>query len=174
MNSRTRSPPKTALPGVWRFREKFSGLYGHLRPGTYDITSPRYDADPEKYINPFIKDLDRSNQVDVPFVWSDQERRTLAEHLGIAGIDITPDELEKFMRKAIEGREYAKFIFTRNLSDGLERLADWGGEHGLDREQVSHLDVELLRSLGTELTAPNIDKLVFEQAREDSRLYNLA
>ena len=29
----------------------FINLYGHLRPGTYDITSARYDKNPELYFS---------------------------------------------------------------------------------------------------------------------------
>ena len=32
-------------------RKEFLSIYGHLRPGTYDITSPRYDESPELYFN---------------------------------------------------------------------------------------------------------------------------
>ena len=30
--------------------------------------------------------------------------------------------VEEFLYKSIEGREYAKFIFTKNLSDALEEI----------------------------------------------------
>ena len=29
----------------------FLNHYGHLRPGTYEITSPRYDEDPDSYFD---------------------------------------------------------------------------------------------------------------------------
>ena len=32
-------------------KEKFLEFYGHLRPGTYDILSPRYDEKPEIYFD---------------------------------------------------------------------------------------------------------------------------
>ena len=32
-------------------RLDFLSCYGHLRPGTYEITSPRYDEEPERYFN---------------------------------------------------------------------------------------------------------------------------
>ena len=41
--------------------ESFVQKYGHLRPGTYDITSQRYDQDPDTYLKPM---LDSSKNTD--------------------------------------------------------------------------------------------------------------
>ena len=35
------------------------------------------------------------------------------------------DRLIKYLREAIEGREYGKFIFTRSVSAILESIANW-------------------------------------------------
>ena len=55
--------------------------------------------------------------------------------------------MESFLRKSIEGREYAKFIFSRNLSAALEALAEVGVAHGLDRDQAAHLPLNELLAL---------------------------
>ena len=34
--------------------ETFVARYGHLRPGTYDINSPRYDSDPDTFLKPML------------------------------------------------------------------------------------------------------------------------
>ena len=44
------------------------------------------------------------------------------------------------MRKAIEGREYSKFIFTKVLSDTLEEIATYGEKFELKREECSNLN----------------------------------
>jgi len=53
------------------------------------------------------------------------------------------------LRRAIEGREYAKFIFSRNLSSALEDLAEIGAAYGLDREQVGNLQLNEILALRT-------------------------
>ena len=78
------------------------------------------------------------------------------------------------MKKAIEGREYAKFIFTRNLSDALEHLANWGSEIGLKREQISHLDLEILREVKAVESSPKYFERLLEQSLEGSRQHILA
>ena len=46
-----------------------------------------------------------------------------------------------FIQHAIEGREYAKFVFTQTLSDVLELLVQLGAEFGLTREDMSYASI---------------------------------
>lgn len=121
-------------------KSAFLARYGHLRPGTYDITSPRYDAAPELYfdwsarqdcppssINSFCLTLDQFRRIETLLV-----RHGLGDNL--LG-------LFDFLKAAIEGREYAKFVFTANLSDALELFAGWGQEMGFNREDLSFADI---------------------------------
>ena len=68
------------------------------------------------------------------------------------GIEASLEELETFMRGAIEGREYAKFVFSKNLSLAIEAMTEYGESLGLDREIVSHISWgELYKSGDMEL-----------------------
>ncbi|SNY98600.1 PEP/pyruvate-binding domain-containing protein [Halomonas sp. hl-4] len=127
--------------------EDFKARYGHLRPGTYDITSPRYDADPERFLRPLVEHAKAAaHEKAEPHAWHD-ERDAFCQALADIGLPSEPELVESFLRQAIEGREYAKFIFTRNLSAALESLADVGHEYGLTREHVSHLSLNDLLTL---------------------------
>ena len=53
------------------------------------------------------------------------------------------------MKSAIEGREYAKFAFTRNLSLALDSIEAWGKTNDLDVEMLSHVSIEDLRMIKT-------------------------
>ena len=46
------------------------------------------------------------------------------------------------MRKAITGREYAKFLFTRNLSSAMDLFIKFGKKHGLNRNKISNLTID--------------------------------
>lgn len=122
-------------------KASFLERYGHLRPGTYDITSPRYDATPDLY-------FDWSTQGDCPpepaepFCLSLDQFRRIEELMAQHGLDDSLLGLFDFLKAAIEGREYAKFVFTANLSDALELFAQWGAEHGFDREDLSFADID--------------------------------
>jgi phosphohistidine swiveling domain-containing protein len=123
----------------------FLARYGHLRPGTYDILSPRYDEAPDLY-------FDWSNPRPAPpepprFALSiDQLRRIerlLAEHE--LAIDVL--SLIEFIKSGIEGREYAKFVFTRSLSHALSLIRQLGEDHGLSPEDCAYLNYDVVRRL---------------------------
>ena len=118
--------------------------YGHLRPGTYDITSPRYDADPERFLRPLVEHAKQSVVEKRRFEFWKAERGIFFAALEELGLPGEPERVERFLRQAIEGREYAKFIFTRNLSSALEALAQVGAHFGLARAELAHISVEEL------------------------------
>ncbi|WP_133066218.1 PEP/pyruvate-binding domain-containing protein [Acidovorax kalamii] len=125
-------------------RDAFTARYGHLRPGTYEITSDAYADDPQRYLEPMIKPHASAGQ---PYAWSPEARVRIETLLHQHGLEPDVDAFERFLRRAIEGREYAKFMFSRNLSAGLTALASAGAHYGLDREAVSHLDIADLYKL---------------------------
>ncbi|MBD5646690.1 MAG: pyruvate, phosphate dikinase [Desulfovibrio sp.] len=119
----------------------FMRKYGHLRPGSYDILSPRYLDRPD-----IFGDRGRSSRPEpgAPFALTGAERRGLEALLRGAGLPGTPEELLEYARRAIAGREHAKFIFSRNLSDILEIIAFSAARAGLDREAASFLEIQPL------------------------------
>jgi phosphohistidine swiveling domain-containing protein len=60
------------------------------------------------------------------------------------GIPLGFAEFEKFLRESIEGREYAKFVFTKSLSQSIEDIAGWAVLHDLTRDDASYLTLEEL------------------------------
>ncbi len=131
--------------------EAFTHQYGHLRPGTYDITSPCYGDDPEHFLAPVVRRAaseghSGSEPISSPGAWA-TERNAFGDAVAAAGLPGDIDKLEQFMRNAIEGREYAKFVFTRHLSRALDGLAAYAEEHGLTREQMADIPLEALSAL---------------------------
>lgn len=146
--------------------EAFVARYGHLRPGTYDITSLRYDADVERYLRPLITAETSEAHAALPIgPWEDARQAFMAAMERI-GLGSDTDRIERFLRDAIEGREYAKFVFSRNLSAAIETLAEYGAELGLERVQVANLPLARLLALRDD--APGVgrpDALAREAAR---------
>ncbi|MEI8606065.1 hypothetical protein P4S61_14240 [Pseudoalteromonas sp. B160] len=117
----------------------FLQQYGHLRPGTYDILSPRYDKAPERYFNQSDKNVEE--QTFDNFTLSLEQLSALKELLEKSGIEHDVISLFSFIKGAIEGREYAKFIFTHSLSDALELITELGLEHQLNTDDMSYVDI---------------------------------
>jgi predicted nucleotidyltransferase len=135
--------------------EDFMQKYGHLRPGTYDINSLSYRAAPERYLIPIVKSA--TSQPSSPQVngqlWQ-QARQRFTSALNEQGIACNSDELELFLREAIEGREYAKFAFTRNLSLALDALVDWAEPLGITREDLAYIEIHKLMALRNSTLSP--------------------
>ena len=125
-------------------RRKFLARFGHLRPGTYDILSPRYDERPDLFEDQ--RPLEQTQRAARPrFALTPAESRELRGLLAEAGLDaVTPAELMRYCAAAIVGREHAKFVFSRNLSDALSLIARWGEEAGLTREELANLPIEMM------------------------------
>ena len=127
--------------------DDFMAHYGHLRPGTYDILSPRYDCYQE-LIDALPGSAQANPQQEVEFVLSSLQENKICSLLQEFAFDISVQDLFSYISKAIKGREYAKFIFSRNVSDALEIIAAWGERNGLSREELSYLDIrKILDSL---------------------------
>ena len=98
-------------------KKEFLSIYGHLRPGTYDILSPRYDEADELYFD--WDETISSVAVSEPFALTISQMREISSLLTLHGLDPDPVKLFDFMKAGIELRELAKFHFSKNLSDTL-------------------------------------------------------
>jgi hypothetical protein len=110
-------------------RADFIERFGHLRPGTYDISIPAYRDKPTLYLDPIIT---TSNMPALPvFEWTAQERAALSGPLAELDIGLDMDNLLVFAHQAVGGREYSKFVFTRLLSSALDGLAQEAYKAGI-------------------------------------------
>jgi len=126
----------------------FLARYGHLRPGTYDILSPRYDEAPDLY---FDWSSARPPASAAPrFALSIEQLRRIEGLLKEHELEIDVLSLIEFIKAGIEGREYSKFVFTRSLSDALSLIKQLGEEHGLSAEDCAFLNYDTIRALYSE------------------------
>lgn len=132
---------------------EFFTTYGHLRPGTYDIESLRYDEMPELVRQrPMHLDMELSAWSENyhhlgEFALTKTERSAISVAIKQHQLAFTVDELFGFMRQAMEGRERAKFLFTRNVSEVLKRVTELGESKGFTRESLAYLDIHDLLGL---------------------------
>ncbi|MBI2339378.1 MAG: phosphoenolpyruvate synthase [Deltaproteobacteria bacterium] len=127
-------------------RKTFLKKYGHLRPGTYDILSPRYDEEPDQYFTwaPSPKKNRRENRRFIP---SPDQLRQTGKLLKHHPLQLDAHELYDFIGKAVAAREYAKFIFTVNVSEILKLFRELGNENGFSPEQCSYADINCIKEL---------------------------
>lgn len=143
-------------------REAFLEKYGHLRPGTYDINSPRYDEEPDVYF-----DWDKENSSGGGgagkrlFRLALDQLGRLENVLKENGLNNNVLELMDFIKNVIEGREYGKFIFTRNLSMAIQMAGKLGEQYGIPREDMAYVDIHTILDM---YAAPKDTGEVFRDA----------
>lgn len=121
-------------------REAFNRKYGHLRSGTYDIRTLRYD------------ELDFNvSQTTVPQSDNHKEKKpekqngmkldagALEKALSDIGFGIEVQTYYDFLKVSLEMREYFKFVFTKALSQALNALVLVGESIGIKRKDLSHI-----------------------------------
>ena len=94
-------------------QSQFMAFFGHLRPGTFEIESPRYDEKPDIYFSVDDKTNFKSHNND-KFEFDVIEKKKMEKELSKLGINIGFQQFIKFVELSIKGREYSKFIFSRS------------------------------------------------------------
>ena len=133
-------------------RTSFLAKYGHLRPGTYDILSPRYDEAPELYFN-WNQQVSEPAPA-APFSVTLPQMREVVKLLEEHGLQPDAVGLFDFLQSGIELRELSKFHFTRNLSDVLSLIAECGAEWGFTREDMAYCDISAFKELHVSAANP--------------------
>lgn len=136
---------------------EFLNKYGHVRPGTYDVTVTRYDETPAEYFagGPLPQRPGSPQSESAPWPASDELDALLRE----IGYEFSWEQLIEFATTAISLREEVKHAFTKLLSDAMEIFVRHCARHGIDRELVSFLSVsDFERSLRSRRTTNQLTK----------------
>lgn len=153
----------------WR---DFVKKYGHLRPGTYDITSDTYGSDPDRFLKPLVDVASPPTKINDSSRW-DSEKSILFETLNQIGVSYSHTEIELFMRLAIENREKAKFVFSRGLSIAMDIIADWGTRNDISRRELSNLSVhQIFEYIDQEKISADTKKIIDLMMYTNKKLYN--
>lgn len=119
-------------------KKKFNEKYGHLRPGTYDITSKRYDQ---------VKDLKfkitkkrKIRNIYSVFINQKGKIENILRLNNLNGIDYY--KFIDYLSSAISYREYSKFIFTKYISLILELIYEFGKKYKFSRNDLSNLNIK--------------------------------
>ena len=141
-------------------RNKFLKKYGHLRPGTYDITATRYDQD-DSFFNE-IK-FQRKKLKHKKF-----DSKKINRILSTNGIILGNTDFLHFVMTSLTKREKLKFEFTKNLSAALELLVKYGNILEITREELSHIDIwSILKSNKNIKSKESISKFLSKKIKSN-------
>ncbi|EAK0878006.1 hypothetical protein A2D65_06460 [Campylobacter coli] len=154
-------------------KNQFLMDFGHLRAGTYNILSPRYDENFELYFEINQKD----NNVyleDKAFILPEKKMKALNVLLKEHGLEISACEFFNFLKQSIEGRELLKFEFTRLLSKAIVYIEELGKYYDIKKEDLAHLDIKSILNLYSSLYSINPREQFLEEITRNKKEYKLA
>ena len=159
-------------------RETFLSKYGHLRPGTYDITSLRYDEAPDAYLPTCNESKEQqvnqtSAQSKALFAFTPKQESQISESIVQDGFTFSVTQLKEFFINSIVNRERAKFEFTKTVSDILVLIEQYGKGYGFSREEMAFLDIEQIRLWGISIESVDVaERLRKEIERGQARFHS--
>ncbi|OSQ48530.1 hypothetical protein TALK_09105 [Thalassospira alkalitolerans] len=133
---------------------KFLEKYGHIRPGTFDITAPRYDSPDASYFSAFDfdKNLDTDpNRTNNDEVMTTENINNINSFFSEVGYQFNWEKFQSFAETSINYREKIKYLYTKKVSDVLEIIKNIGSRYGHDVEVMSFMtisDIENMLDLG--------------------------
>ena len=159
-------------------KEIFLGKYGHLRPGTYDITSLRYDEDFDKYFSKEYIDNLKTNPIEENkkvFILTEEERCKINIELKKSNFsnNINADNILEFIKKSIESREYSKFIFSKTLSEILNIIKNLLNIYNISENNGANLDFKIFNEIYSELKLLPIKDMIINNIEHNKNNYKI-
>lgn len=153
-------------------RENFLKIYGHIRPGTYDILSKRYDeAFGEYFGDNMALNIEEKTK---DFLFSPEQLSRIQLELEENGLLISAEELLDYIKASIEGREYLKFVFTKVVSKILQLIEELGIRVNISRNDMAYLDISVVKQLYVDLYAGDIRTAFMANINDNKKQYQTA
>ncbi|RXJ55378.1 PEP-utilizing enzyme [Candidatus Marinarcus aquaticus] len=147
-------------------KKKFLEDYGHLRPGTYDICSKRYDEAYDEYFSGFGCESKQE-----AFEFSKAQKEKIEQLIIENGLKCNYDGLITFIKESIQGREYAKFIFTKHLSKILIYIEEFGCKVNVSRDDLAYLDIQKFKNLYATLDHRDVKDILKKDIEKNKEFY---
>lgn len=149
----------------------FLNKFGHLRPGTYDIRSLRYDQMNTQITNiSSYKPRQKLKKFKITELQQSKINILLAEH----GFEnFTADDLINYINKATIAREYGKFVFTRSVSDILEIIGEFALENKLSKDEISHIPIDEILNIKKNSDEQNIEQRLRNYLDQEAEKHNV-
>lgn len=154
-------------------KKDFIAKYGHLRPGTYDITSLTYSEGFDTYFN---EDHFDYSGVMTKEESSDPSNCELRNELDLRRFEeqtgINSTKFLEFAAKSIFWREQSKFEFTKNLSEILETIISIGRNSSVEREELAFCNINDLARIYS--SGEPIEETLFASINQGKRKFMLS
>lgn len=153
-------------------KSEFLDEYGHIRPGTYDIMSKRYDDAFDDFFSAEANAYDHSE--DNAFRFDDDRLKLIDKELEENGILVSAKDLLNFIKASIEGRESLKFAFTKLVSKILQLVEEIGLRFNIDKSDMAYIDISVIKQLYVDLYTGDTGDLFRDNIRRNKLQYDNA
>lgn len=120
--------------------EEMIRKYGHLRPNSYEITAQNYASDPNQFF--YCNQIKIEKEHQNPETIMMQKESSIQKVLNELGLQVDAKILIKYMIDSIQGREFAKFEFMKDIDLLLGNIALFGKCLGLSNTDLSYLTLD--------------------------------
>ena len=118
-------------------KKNFMIKYGHLRPGTYDIKSRRYD-EYKSFL--FLK---QKMGKDRKYLLKKSTMNRIEKIIVLNKIkNFNSKDLMDYIQKSFVAREFSKFVFTKSVSEILLLISNYGKKNNIKKNDMSYLDLK--------------------------------
>ena len=149
-------------------KSDFLDTYGHLRPGTYDILSSRYDEAYDSYFTNISSKVDENINT---FEFSQEQKENIEKLIFKNGLDTSFDDLMIFIKESIEGRESVKFVFTKHLSEILKYIEEFGQRFDFDKSELAFIDIQEIINLYATLDHRDVKDILKSDIEKNKEFY---
>ena len=144
-------------------KPKFLNKYGHLRPGTYEITSLNYKDGFDTYFGGNYKKKISNNSI---------KKVKLKAPLKKIKVYRTNNELFSFIKDSIINREYSKFIFSKSIDLIFDNLTKLGKRYNIKIEDLSFIKINKIMEMYFNLTTDKNIESLKRHIEENKNEYN--
>jgi phosphoenolpyruvate synthase/pyruvate phosphate dikinase len=146
---------------------EFIKKYGHLRPSTYDINSINY----EEGYNVYFANTKKIKRTKKTFRLKNWQKKSIKKLLKINKLNISTDKFINFIKKAVAGREKAKFYFSKNIDLVFKMLNKIGSRNNIKKKDLCYLDIKTILDFYYNLELQDIEKKLKNQIKENKESY---
>lgn len=148
-------------------KKDFIKKYGHLRPSTYDINSPNYQEGYDQY----FKKSKVKKSSHKKFLFSKIQLEKISSLLKGSDINLNTHELIQFIKNSIKYREYAKYLFSRNINQILNLIKDLALRNKISIEEISYVEIQSILKLYYSLNQSTVRESLIEQIKDNKKQY---
>ncbi len=149
-------------------KKKFLKKYGHIRPNSYEITSPNYR---EAYNFYFSKKKGKSQPRNKRYFFDSKAKIRISKFLKVNKIDANAANFIDFIRNGIKYREYSKFLFSKNLNKVLELIKITSRRNGISPKDASFLEINNILDLYYNLDGRDLSNIFKENIKKNKQIF---